>query len=78
MKAKRYYIVVSTAYEGWKWGVEFGSFDKKEALAEMADLKCSSLFLKGTKFKVIDTDPEQESIAAVVHALNAKSSGELS
>lgn len=67
--SRKYYSLIEKL-PGESWAVQFGDYSKSVVTQEVADMKDSGTFVKGTKFKVITTDGKQASIDAAVKELN--------
>jgi hypothetical protein len=65
-----YYTLIAKMPEG-VWAPQFGDYDKSTVDYEMRDYKESGNWEKGTQFKIIKTEPEQEMINDHIAGLNA-------
>ena len=69
--SKRKYYTLLERVPGQLWAPQFGDYKLAVVEQEKRDMKDSGSFIKGTKFKIIDTDGTQQDLTDKVEALNA-------
>lgn len=69
-RKRRTYYTLLERMTGQLWAPQFGDYDKEVVEQERRDMKDSGSFVKGTSFKIVETDGTQADLTRVVEEEN--------